>query len=162
MIISAGVMGYSGVRKLRGRVRSLEALIASLDIMESEICSRLTPMREVLEILSTKVGYPARNLYENVLAGMEQLGRCSFYSIWKQAISDTQELLLRQEEQEVLSELGLCLGKYDVREQAETIIRIRRRLEIFLRKAETERDRDSKMHAFFGVGAGVFAVIILL
>ena len=40
--------------------------------------------------------------------------------------------------------------------------RVRRRMETYLKRAEEERDRDSKLHAFFGVAAGLFAVTILL
>ncbi len=162
IIASTSAIGVRGVLRLRGRVKSLESLIASLDIMESEICTRLTPMREVLEMLSSGAPLPGRRLFENAANGMERLGKTSFYSIWSESVQRTKELALRPQEREVLSELGLCLGRYDVREQAETIARIRRRLEIFLKKSEEERDRDSKIHAFFGVAAGLFAVIILL
>lgn len=162
MILSTTAMGYGGVRRLRERVRNLEGIIASLDVMESEICSHLTPMREVLEMLSRNAPVQSRRLFENVADGMCALGRCSFYSIWREGVETTKELLLKPEEAETLVELGLCLGRYDVREQAEMISRVRRRLEIFLKRAEEERERDTKMHAFFGISAGIFAVIILI
>ncbi|MGM9521646.1 MAG: stage III sporulation protein AB [Oscillospiraceae bacterium] len=162
IIASTGMMGLAGVRRLRARVSALEAVIASLDIMESEICSRLTPMREVLEKLSTEAPPPARALYVNAAEGMSALGRCSFSTIWSNAVKRTGELKLTEEEAGTLCELGLCLGRYDVREQAETIARVRRRMEAFLKRAEVERERDSKLHAFFGVASGLFAVIILL
>ncbi len=162
VVFSTAAIGYGGVKRLRERVRNLEGVIAALDVMESEICSHLTPMREVLEMLSNDAPGQSRKLFENVAEGMCALGRCSFYSIWREGVENTKELLLKPEETETLSELGLCLGRYDVREQAEVISRIRRRLEIFLKRAEEERERDTKMHAFFGIAAGLFAVIILI
>ena len=49
VIGATGTMGALGVLSLRRRVRVLEGLIVSLQLMESEICSRMTPMREVLD-----------------------------------------------------------------------------------------------------------------
>ena len=39
---------------------------------------------------------------------------------------------------------------------------LRVRLETALKRAEEERDRDSRLHAFFGLASGLFAAIILL
>ncbi len=162
VIGATGTMGALGVLSLRRRVRVLEGLIVSLQLMESEICSRMTPMREVLDMLSGSAPACVRGLFRRATEGMSALGRCSFYTIWKNAVAGSYELRLRPQEAELLTELGLCLGRYDVREQAEAIGRLRRRLELILRRAEAERDRDSRLHAFFGIASGIFAVIILL
>ena len=161
VIAATGLVGLRGVIRLRRRVQVLEGLIVALQMMESEICSCLTPMREVLEKLSKEAPPPVRKLYSNAVEGMAELGRCSFFAIWREAVERSRELPLTREEAETLTELGLCLGRYDVREQAEAIGRVRRRLEIYLKRAEDERTRDSKTHAFFGVASGVFAVMIL-
>ncbi len=162
VILATGTMGAAGVLRLRRRTAALEGLCASLRTMESEICSRLSPMRETLEILSGSAPAPVRGLYRRAAEGMGELGRRSFRSIWRGAVESSGELLLRAEEAQVLMELGSCLGRYDVREQAETIARVRGRLEVFLRRAEEERERDWKLHAFFGLASGIFAVTILL
>jgi stage III sporulation protein AB len=62
----------------------------------------------------------------------------------------------------VLTELGVRLGRYDVGEQAAAIGHAQRRLEEHIRRAEAERDSNAKVHAFLGVAAGLFAIIILL
>jgi stage III sporulation protein AB len=162
IMTSTAAMGFAGVRRLKNRVVSLDAIITSLDVMESEICSRLAPMREVLEQLSSEAPEPARRLYANALKEMERLGRCSFYTIWRDSVDKTRELMLNDDEKGTLEELGLCLGRYDVKEQSESIRRVRRKMERFLDRAEEQRRRDSKLHAFFGVVSGIFAVIILL
>lgn len=162
VIGSAGAMGYLGASALKRRARVIEGLILSLQLMESEICSRMTPMREVLEMLSSSAPQEVRGLYRRAVGGMSALGRCSFYTIWKNAVADSRELRLRPEESELVSELGLCLGRYDVHEQAAAIDRLRRRLELILKRAEAERDRDCRLHAFLGLASGIFAVIILL
>ncbi len=162
VVLATGSMGLRGILRLRRRAGALEALIVSLQLMESEICSRLAPMREVLELLSREAPPPVRGLYRRAYGGLEALGRCSFYAIWRMAVEKSRELDLREEDEELLSSLGLSLGRYDVREQSEAIARTRRRLESSLRRAREERDRDSRLHAFFGLASGLFAVIILL
>lgn len=162
IIAATGSMGLRGVLALRKRTAVLAGLIASLQIMESEICSRMAPMREVLEQLTREAPPPVRGLYRRAYGGLEALGRCSFFTVWKMAVEKSRELDLRPEEEQTLTDLGLSLGRYDVREQAEAIGRAERRLEAALAKAEEERARDSKLHAFFGIASGIFAVIILL
>ncbi len=162
IITATGLMGLRGVWRLRWRCRCIEGLIESLQLMELEICSRLAPMREVLEKLSREAPKPVRGLYRRALEGMGEIGRRSFFSIWGDAVESSRELMLREEETELLRGLGLALGRYDVRDQAETISRVRRRMEGYLMRAEAERERDTKLNAFFGVASGIFAVIILL
>lgn len=162
VIAATGSMGFMGVWRLKKRSEALEGLITSLQLMESEICSRMTPMREVLELLAQRAPQSVRGLYRRAYEDMNDLGRRSFYAIWKGAVLSSRELRLREDEAQVLTELGLCLGRYDVREQAEAISRVRRRLEPALARAEEERRRDTKLHAFFGLASGLFAVILLL
>ncbi len=162
VVLATGSMGLHGILRLRRRVNTLEGLIVSLQLMESEICSRMASTRDVLELLSREAPGPVRGLYRRAWGGLEALGRCSFYAIWRMAVERSVELDLRPEETALMTSLGLSLGRYDIREQAEAIGRTRRRLEAALKRAEEERDRDSRLHAFFGLASGLFAVIILL
>lgn len=162
VIGAAGTMGLRGALGLRRRAAALEGIIVSLELMENEICSRMTPMRDVLDMLSRASPECVRGLYRRATENMSAIGRCSFYAVWRGAVEASRELRLRPEEAQCLTELGLCLGRYDVKEQAESINRVRRRMEVCLRRAEEERDRDGKLHAVFGVVSGLFAAVILL
>ncbi len=162
VIASTASIGLAGVWRLRAHVNTLSAILTCLDLMESEICSKLTPMRDVLEEMAEEAPERVRGFFRGAADGMAELGTRSFYAIWTQALKNARNLRLREEEAQCLGELGLSLGRYDVREQAESISRVRRRMERYLDAAEEQRDRDSKLHAFFGVASGLFAVIILL
>lgn len=163
LVISATLScGVKGVASLRYRVRCFEAVIGALEIMESEICTRLTPMREVLDMLSQQAPEAVRGLFARAAMGMEHLGKMSFSDIWDEAVKKSMEMELRRDEADALLELGLCLGKYDVSSQAESISRVKGRMERFLLRAEEEQKRDTKVKAFFGLAAGLFAVIILI
>jgi stage III sporulation protein AB len=164
VLITAGAAawGFLGVVRLRTRAKSLTALASALGAVKSEICDRLTPMPELLEQLGEESTYPANLLFKNACEKMSSLGNKPFSSIWMQAVKATPELLLMPSEELVLTELGLSLGRYDVAEQKSALSYAQRRMEEYSRKAEAEREKNSKVHAFLGVAAGIFAVVILL
>ena len=164
LLITAGTAawGILGVIRLRSRVRNLGALLSALDVLKSEICDRLTPMPQLLRQLTAEATYPASVLFQNASDKMGALGSRPFSVIWRQAVQDTPELQLKPQEELVLTELGMSLGRYDVGEQRSAIAYAARRLDECLRRAEADRDKNSKVHAFLGVAAGIFVVVILL
>ena len=164
VLITAGaaVWGLLGVFRLRSRVKNLNALVGALGVMKSEICDRLTPMPELLKLLGNEATYPASLLFKNAAEKIPFLGSKPFSSIWGQTVMETPELLLTTQEELVLKELGLSLGRYDIGEQKNALQYAERRMSDYARKAETEREKNSKVHAFLGVAAGLFAVVILL
>ena len=160
--LGAGAWGVAGIRRLRGRAAALRALTGSLEIMESEICERLTPMPVLMERLAELTSAPVSRFYAGVRDGMARLGQVAFPVIWRRAAEDTPGLYLTAEETAALSGLGLSLGRYDAEAQRSAIRYTRRRLDAFAEKAAAERDRDCRVHAFLSVAAGVFAVLVLL
>ena len=160
--IGTAAWGILSVFRLRSRVKNLHALTSALGIMRSEICDRLTPMPELLRSISDEATYPASQLFSNVSGEMNTLGTKPFSAIWSHAVKNTPELLLNPPEELVLTELGVRLGRYDIAEQAAAIQYAQRRMEEHIRKAETDRDNNSKVHAFLGMAAGLFAIIMLL
>ena len=162
LIGAAAAWGVGSVLRLKGRVQNLSSILTALEVMRGEICERLTPMPELLEMLRDESPYPAGLFFEKVRNSMSDLGTYSFAAIWRRSVETTPELLLTEQETQTLAELGFSLGRYDAKEQSNALSYTIRRMEIFLQKAEAQRDKDSKTQAFLGVAAGVFAVIILL
>jgi stage III sporulation protein AB len=130
--------------------------------MKSEICDRLTPMPELLKQMAAEATYPASLLFKNASEKMVSLGSRPFSAIWRQAVQNTPELLLKPPEELILTELGMSLGRYDVGEQRSAIAYAARRMDECRSRAEADRDKNSKVHAFLGVAAGLFVVVILL
>ncbi|MCL2408799.1 MAG: stage III sporulation protein AB [Oscillospiraceae bacterium] len=163
LIGGTAAFGLSGVFRLRARSRNLATITGALGVMQSEICDRLTPMSELLSQLSEEAGYPASLLFKNAEEKMKSgLGGVSFATIWRQAVSETPELTLKREEESVLHELGQSLGRYNANQQKRALEYAERKMEEFCKKADAERDANSKLHAFLGVTAGVFAAVILI
>jgi stage III sporulation protein AB len=162
LVSGAAAWGFIGAKNLKDRGAALRALASSLELMGHELCDMLTPMPELFAVLGNQSPEPARKLFVNAGTRMKDIGAAPFSELWHQAVRDSEELLLNEEEVLALSELGFSLGKYDINEQRKAVETARRRFEGFAKKAEEERDRSWKSQAFLGVAAGLFAVIILL
>lgn len=155
-------VGLSSAGRLKTRVRSLSSLITGLDLMRSEISTRLTPIPEILELLAREAAEPARGFFLSCLVKQKKLRGKPFSAAWRAALSECAELELRENEMQTLLELGGALGRYDAERQAEAIAKTRSRMETFLAAAEGERDREGKTRALLGAAAGAAIVIILI
>ena len=153
---------FSAVGELRRHVRTLESLAASMNVLEGEIFCRLSPLGDVVRLLADNAQEPACCFYKRVDENMEKLGESSFYAIWREAVVNCSELNLTREENELLCELGMSLGRYDVDKQAQAIKYTERQLEYMVKRASEQSRKDGKLHAVFPLLAGVFVIIILL
>jgi len=162
IVACTAAFGFSGVTRLRVRVKNLQNLITALEIMKSEICERLTPMTEILTTLSQEAQAPVSGVFKECCNQMSQLGSRSFYFIWKSAVESACDLELTEHEKKILTDMGHVLGRYDIQEQKSAITYAIRRLETCLQNAEEEKRSQSKVHAALGVSAGLFIVIILI
>lgn len=158
----AGAWGVLSVLRLRRRVNILHAIAGAIEIMKSEVYDRLTPMPDLMRMLSEDTPYPVSAFFTRVREKMETLGRKPFSALWSAAIAESPELLLTDSERRALGELGYFLGRYDAGEQKSALVRVQRRMEEYARRAEAERDRKARVHAFLGVAAGVFVSVLLL
>ncbi len=164
VIITAATtaVGISSAEQLKNRVRSFSSIIAGLDIMRSEICTRLTPLPELLELLVRETGEPAKTFFMACLVKQKKMRGRPFSDAWRSALLESEELDLREAEMQPLLELGSALGRYDTERQAEAIASTRKRMETFLAKAESERDREGKTRTMLGIAAGAAIVIMLI
>ena len=162
IICGTATWGMSSIARMKNRVVTLNALIASLDIMRDEICINLTPLPKVMEIMGKTAPRPVNQFYKKVSLKTEDISQHGFYEIWIQALNESGKMILGEEEREVLMRLGAGLGKYDCDSQGRVIMTAKRSLERIERKAEKEKSANSKLHAFFGVAAGMMAVVVLI
>lgn len=154
--------GLCSVIQMKNRVRALNALVWSFDMMKDEICTNLTPMPELLSRMASYTPKPACEFFKKAAAKTSDLGAVSFREIWASAVDETPSLYLRGDEKEILYELGGRLGRYDFESCGRAIQAAKNRLEKKAEQAERDRRMNSRLHAFLGVAAGMFAVVVLL
>lgn len=162
IVAGTAAFGVGTVARLRSRVRSLTAVAGSLEIMKNEICDRLTPVPELIDIMVREAPKPAGTLFCRLKEHLPEVGQRPFYEIWRQTVAECRELQLTESEAFTLAELGLSIGRYDAGEQRTAFEYAQRRMEEFAKKARCECETNSKANAFLGVASGIFAVIILL
>ncbi|MBQ9979500.1 MAG: stage III sporulation protein AB [Oscillospiraceae bacterium] len=162
LICGTSAWGFSAVLRLKKRTQILAALISALELLESELTFKLAALPELMETLSKTAPPAVRGLFVRCAAQMPRLGNCSFRRIWNECISNSPELLLKEDERECLEELGTVLGRYELSQQRRVLHYTRSRLYTFLDRAENERSRQSRLYGTLGVASGVMAVLILI
>jgi stage III sporulation protein AB len=155
------ILGYSASGRTKQRIKALRGLLSALTLMKSEICDLLTPMPELLKLLSQQVSAPASLLFSNCHSFMFEGGSRSFRDSWRRAVLETRDLCLLSEEEEVLCELGVSLGRYNIEEQRKAIEKAEKRLELFLELEEKDKKDRSKINTVLGLGTGVTLAILL-
>ena len=155
-------VGLMSAGYLKNRARTLSTLVFGLEIMRAEICTRLTPIPELLELLARQTGEPANIFFADCLIKLRAMRGRPFSEVWKAALKGSGALVLNDAELEILTELGSALGRYDVERQGEAISGAKKRLEAQLAKAESERDKESRTRTFLGIAAGIAIAIILI
>jgi len=157
-------MGINASMRLREHVDILYGLLSALETIESEISCRLTPipaaLRSAMHAADDRGG-KCREFLARCVDELNRRGPQDFQGVWRDSVAAVLDFL-PEAEKLVLNELSGTLGKYDAAEQAASIGYIRRRLEIFLRSAEQERDRSGRVYTTLGVTMGIAVVIVLI
>lgn len=161
IICGTGAWGIGSAMRMRNRVSSLKALVESMEMLKDEICVNLTPLGDVMNILGRCASKPISVFYENVSAGLTKIADIGFFGVWMEALDKSESIILGEAERDVLIRLGAGLGKYDAESQGRVIANAKRNLEKIEAKAETEKETNSRLHAFLGVAAGMMAVVVL-
>lgn len=154
--------GAANVIKLRRRCRILRELTGAVGAIRSEITTRLTPVPELITRMTHETDEPVSLFFKNVEERLPDLGVLTLYDIWEEALINTPELSLFEDELDALKEVPRALGRYDLEEQRLALSRTERRLEQFLQRAQETRERDSRTKGFIGVAVGIFIVLLLI
>ena len=158
IIGTSSLIGVKAAGELKRRAQELRRLSAALRLMSAEISDRLSPMREVMRILSKNFGGETGRFCSLVENGMAEKG---FSASWDEGVG-AGLTCLHTDEKAVLYELSSVLGQYDAGEQSRALSGAIERTAQFARMAEEEVRIKSRLFVAAGMCAGVFAVTVLL
>jgi stage III sporulation protein AB len=161
VICCCTLLGLGATGRTKQRIKALNGLLAALEIMKSELSGMLTPMPELMELLSEEVSAPARDMFAACRRLLNEDGCRSFRESWRRSVLETADLCLLPEEAETLCELGVSLGRYNAEDQCRAIDKAAKRLELFLQLEEKDKAEKGKVNAFIGLGTGVTLAILL-
>jgi stage III sporulation protein AB len=164
VIIGSGAgIGYLRARPFENRTIHLEDLITALQILESEMKYRKDPLPILLKrIGDLKIGNSSI-FFIQVFENLKKHYSYDFYKSWTSAVEKVYEdSSLTERDKELLSEVGIELGKTDINNQNNIFIKAHSRLEHQLAEALEEKKTKGKMYKALGVAIGVLIVIVLL
>lgn len=155
---------YFGLVILRGsraRVDGLRSMCRALEIMQAELSERLTPMPELIKILSERCTDCAGNFFTSLREVMPELGAKQFSVLWVKAVRSELTDLDKEEMREVEA-IGSIIGKYDLSQQLKavstclTLLRERYNAAIF------EYPVTKKLCLGLSSAAGILLTIVLI
>ena len=117
LIAAASVaLGFSYVKEEKRRLQALRSAERMLKTMAGELETRLTPLPELISRLACRCDGAAAAFAKVLNLRLCQLGEREFSSLWAESV-ETAFNILSGEEREMLSALGLCLGRYELERQ---------------------------------------------
>ena len=162
-LVAAGAVsiGYAAVERLRARTAALRALADALELMERELCFRLTPMPELLSDLAGRTLPPADRFFRQCAEGLDELPKHTLGELWQAAAAESLPALHRND-LTVLLPLGAILGRYSGEEQRQAIAQTTDELRRAHLAAEGEQRQRGKVYSALSAAAGALLVILLL
>ncbi len=163
IIIATTSIGYVYSMVYEERVRQLRELQYALNILESEIIYSSTPIYEALGAASqnckTSIGVMLKKMGEL----LSQRKVSSIHDAFIQAVKEQKSLLyLEKEEQDAIGSFVHSLGSGDIEGQKKNFNITMKKLDVFEKKAEESRDKNSKLYRYIGLCGGVLIVLVLI
>lgn len=158
---AAAAVGIFKASELKKTVDMLSELIAFLELMRNEICTRRTPMKQLLSA-NTLPEYKCIQPFTSALVEqLKLLGNMSFFQIWTECVNKN-ILLISEESKNCLISLGSSLGRYDAQLQAAAIDRCISELGREYKGLCANLKSNQKMYIGLGTGMGLIVSIILI
>ena len=114
--VASAALGFSYVKEEKHRLYALRSAEQMLKTMAGELDTRLTPLPELISRLACRCDGAAAAFAEELNLHLCQLGEREFSALWAESVEAAFHIL-SGEEREMLSALGLCLGRYELERQ---------------------------------------------
>lgn len=161
VLLGAAWWGLGAVGQLRERTRTLERLRSALSYLEEELSFRLTPLPALLERLSQWEEGRVSRFFQETLEGLRADPEGGVRQSWRRAMV-RQLSILREEERQILLDVGETLGRYDAQAQRQIIRQAAERLEEERRRSSQEERRLGRVYAALSLAGGAAVILVLV
>ena len=155
---AAGWLGYSSAFAEKRREARLNDMIAGLEMLKAEICTRLAPLPDCIEYLASAGPELAREFYKSLGLMLPLIGETQFSRLWEAALAP---LELPPGARECLAGLGPSLGRFDASARAAAIERALTALGPLSREAHERTRTALRLRAGLGLAAGAMLAVML-
>ena len=150
---------YLGNYKAKGyenRVTELNRFQNALIMFKSKIEFTFEPIKSIFEDISKIVYENKENIFFNSIKDIKNLSKS-----WNNSTIEIKNGL-NNEDKEIIKMFGKMLGKTDVKGQVNEIDLCISLIERQLKKAETEKEKNTKLYKTMGIILGLGICIILI
>ena len=162
ILTGASTVGFGCAAGVRRQTRQLAELCMSLEMMQSEIEYRMTPLPQLLQQLSTGCQTAVGELLLRWAQILSQPDGATVSYAFRRALGSVHSLALSRQSVQELSALALSLGRFDAAGQARSIAASCARLRQELSFLEAEKRARCRSYCTIGVCAGLALAVILL
>lgn len=161
MIISSSTyIGYLKANTLSERIKTLEKIILSIKVLETEINYSKNYLKNIFRKIIYKSKDELINTFFTTIC--EDMDKVGLFNSWEKAISKILFFdYLKDDDIKLLKELGKSLGNMDLENQNKMFKYFNEKFELLLQEAKTEQNNKSKIYRALGFGSGFIIVIML-
>ena len=153
-------IGFLLSRIFSDRLEDLKSLKTLLNILQNKIKFTHLPLYEIFEQIgemNTKT-----KIKRIFLKCGEKIKQMNIEKAWNDSIEEEMFFLnLNNEDIDTLISLGNTLGKTDVEGQISALEEFKERLDVQIREAEMQKNKNSKLYKSLGTIVGLVIVILL-
>ena len=158
ILFGTSYIGILMAKKYSSRVKDLKEMRKALNFFEDKIKFTYEPIPDVFEEISSKVNEnigeifkSSANLMQNESAGVS----------WEKAV-DNANTNFTKEDNEIIKVLAKMLGQTDIDGQVSEIRLTNKFIDVQIKEAENEKNRNEKLYKTLGVTVGLAIVIVLI
>lgn len=161
LILIILISSFSGVyfsTALKSRLATLKKVNYLIDEIIILLRYKASTVYEIIGYLTGNERFAEFSFLEKISAD----GDCSFQLEWCNSLEENPPLNLKQDDLQILADIGKNLGTSDIEGQISTLNIQRNELKILISSAETEYEKKSKLYRSLGVLVGAFISVMLI
>lgn len=158
---ASAALGFSYVKEEKRRLQALRSAEQMLKTMAGELKTRLTPLPELISQLACRCDGAAAAFAKALNLRLCHLGEREFSALWAESVEDAFNIL-SGEEREMLSALGLCLGRYELERQLTELSLALDRLSQAIERRNAALPEKKRLGLGLAWAGGALLVIVLI
>ncbi len=161
IIVASTSYGFQRAKGYRQRTIDLRLFQDALSMLQTEVTYGLTPLPLAMEKISRLVNGIVKDFFMGTLTDLKR-GEGDLLEIYWNKNLDLLTCGLKDEDKEILRNLGYTLGKSSVAEQKKHIDITLRQLKMAERESKELCSKNEKMWKYLGFFAGLALILVLI
>ena len=158
ILLGTSYIGILISKRYANRVKDLNEIRKGLNFFEEKIKFTYEPIPDVFEEVSQKLSEDIGEIFNSARANM---GNMSAGESWEIAVGNSNTNMTK-EDIDIVKGLAKMLGKTDIDGQINEIRLTDRFLEVQIKEAQREKEKNEKLYRTLGATVGLALVIVLI